>query len=451
MASLKYDPTNRTGIIQFTNRDEDRKTFRLSNVSKTTADRYLNHISHLNDARRTNSSVRGETVEFLNSLGKRDYKRLAKLELVEPRELDEDEKQPMTLGGWLDAFERMKSPDWKPASKVVFGHTRRNLLDCFAADKPLRDITILDAENFERFLKGEKLAKATSGKRCSIARAVFDAARKHRLIETNVFKDANISVVVRGNRSRQAFIKREEIDRVITACPDSEWRLLVGLARFGGLRIPSEALSLKWEHVDWERNELFIPSPKTEHHEGHESRLIPLFPELRALLQEAFEQAPDRAEWVIIRHRSKAKGDSVNWQGINLRTQFEKIIKRSGVKPWPRLWGNLRSTRATELLDDHPAHVVNQWLGHCERVANEHYRQTTQEHFDRAVKGNPKSKPCSALQPALHYGASSSITEQDSPKSRQSKHPENAAFPKKQAVSQRTAKPPRWTIQDSNL
>ena len=50
LASLKFDSANCTGIIQFTYRDEDRKTFRLSNVSKTTADRYLNHISYLNDA-----------------------------------------------------------------------------------------------------------------------------------------------------------------------------------------------------------------------------------------------------------------------------------------------------------------------------------------------------------------------------------------------------------------
>lgn len=108
MASLKYEPAHRTGFIQFTDRNEDRKTFRLSNVSKTTADRYFGHISHLNDARRTNSSVRGETVEFLNALGKRDYKRLAKLELVEPRELDEDEKQPTTRGG-LDEVERLEA------------------------------------------------------------------------------------------------------------------------------------------------------------------------------------------------------------------------------------------------------------------------------------------------------------------------------------------------------
>ena len=427
-------------------RDEERRTFRLSNVSKTTADRYFVHIAHLNEARRTNSTVRGETVEFLNALGKRDYKRLAKLGLVEPREPDEKEKQPTTLGAWLDEFERMKSPDWKPASKVVFGHTRRNLLDCFSAETLLADVTVLDAENFERHLKTEELARATMAKRCSIARTVFEAARKHRLIGANPFKDADIKVVTKGNKKRQVMIGREDTQRVINVCPDAEWRLLVGLARYGGLRVPSEALSLRWEHINWERGELFVPSPKTEHHEGHESRLVPLFAELRPLLQEAFEQAEPGAVWVINRHRSKFKEGVPDWQGVNLRTQFQRIIRRSGVKPWPRLWVNLRSSRDTELADQFPSHVVNSWLGHTERVANEHYRQTTQEHFERAIKGDG-----GALLVALHCGASPDITEQESPKSRLSKRSENAEKPKKEAVSQRTAKPPRWTIQDSNL
>ncbi len=446
MATLKYDQPNRTGIIQFVDRDEGRRTFRLSNVSRTTADRYFNHISHLNDVRRMNSSVRGETVEFLNALGKRDYKRLLKLGLVEPRPGDDDEKSLTTLGEWIGEFERMKSTDWKPASKVVFGHTRRNLLDCFSPETALADVTVLDAENFERYLKTEKLAKATMAKRCSIARTVFEAARKHRLIESNPFQDAKISVVVNGNRSRQVFVDRDQIQRVIDACPDTEWRLLVGLARFGGMRVPSEALSLKWEHINWERGEILVPSPKTEHHEGRESRLVPLFPELRPLLQEAFEQAEPGAEFVISRHRSQAKVGSSNWQAVNLRSQFQRIVRRAGVKPWPRLWVNLRSSRATELADIFPSKVAADWLGHTEAVADKHYRQTTREHFERAIKGE-----CGALQLALHYGASKGITERDSPKSRLAKETENAEKLNKQAVSQRTAKSPSWTIQDSNL
>ncbi len=450
MASLKYDSKSRKAIIQFTNRDGDRKTLRLSNVSRTAADRYSTHLTHLNDVRRTNSSVRGETIEFLNSLGKRDYKRLVNLELVEPRGSDEDDKKPTKLGEWLDEFARMKSPDWKPASLVVFGHTRRNLLDCFPAETLLADVTILDAENFERHLKTEELAKATMAKRCSIARTVFEAARKHRLIESNPFQDANINVVTKGNSKKHVFVERQDIQKILDSCPDTEWRLLIGLARYGGLRVPSEALSLKWEHVNWERDEMLVPSPKTEHHEGHESRLVPIFAELRPLLVEASEQAEDGAVWVINRHRSQVKEVGTDWQGVNLRTQFEKIIKRAGLKPWVRLWVNLRSTCATELTEEFPAHVVNNWLGHSERIANEHYRQTTREHFERAIKGITKANPSGALLVALHQETSPSITEQNPNKPSVSKPLRNAEKTKKEAVSQRTAKPPSWTILDSN-
>jgi hypothetical protein len=33
-----------------------------------------------------------------------------------------------------------------------------------------------------------------------------------------------------------------DIERVIEACPNAYWRLLVALARFAGLRTPSESL-----------------------------------------------------------------------------------------------------------------------------------------------------------------------------------------------------------------
>jgi len=54
-------------------------------------------------------------------------------------------------------------------------------------------------------------------------------------------------------------------------------------------------------------------------------------------------------------------------------------------QPWPRLWQNIRATRATELADQYPSHVAAAWLGHTERIADRHYRQTTGTHYDRAI------------------------------------------------------------------
>ncbi|MBI1314502.1 hypothetical protein GC176_24685 [bacterium] len=69
----------------------------------------------------------------------------------------------------------------------------------------------------------------------------------------------------------------------------------------------------------------------------------------------------------------------------NLRTHLERIIHRAGLKPWPKLFQNLRSTRETELAEDFPLHVVCAWIGNSQPVAAKHYLQVTGEHFERAA------------------------------------------------------------------
>ena len=92
---------------------------------------------------------------------------------------------------------------------------------------------------------------------------------------------------------------------------------------------------------------------------------------------EAFEEAEAGAEYVITRYRHR---------NVNLRTQLHKIIRRAGLKPWPKAFQNLRSTRQTELAERWPAHVVCAWMGNSAKVAQEHYLQVTEEHFEQAAQ-----------------------------------------------------------------
>ncbi len=66
----------------------------------------------------------------------------------------------------------------------------------------------------------------------------------------------------------------------------------------------------------------------------------------------------------------------------NLRTTFEKIIKRAKLKPWPKLFQNLRASRATELVQEFPMHVAAAWLGHSVKVAAKHYWQVLECHYE---------------------------------------------------------------------
>ena len=68
----------------------------------------------------------------------------------------------------------------------------------------------------------------------------------------------------------------------------------------------------------------------------------------------------------------------------NLRCTFLKIIKRAGLKAWPKLFQNLRSTRETELAETFPLQAVTAWIGNSQLVAAKHYLQLRDEHFDRA-------------------------------------------------------------------
>jgi integrase len=178
---------------------------------------------------------------------------------------------------------------------------------------------------------------------------VFRAAVKRKLIASNPFADVLGRAV--PTTERQRFVTREETGLLLEACPNVDWRVIVALCRFGGLRSPSEVLSLRWQDVNWERQRMRVRSPKTEHHVGKASRETPLFPELAAVLTEAFEAAPEGAVYVVADNTYREAADtSGGWKNCNMRTQFGRIIPRPcGCG----LVGKHAEDCPTPLLDDH--------------------------------------------------------------------------------------------------
>jgi integrase len=294
----------------------------------------------------------------------------------------------------------------KGGTATVYGHTKRCLIEFFGAGKPIAEITAGEADDWRRWLVrpknedepkkgGQGLSDNTCRRRCGLAKQFFRDALRRRLIAENPFADMKGTSVL-ANRSRDYFVSREEADKVIAACPDAQWKLLFALSRYGGLRCPSEHLALTWGDVNWRRERITVHSPKTAHHEGHEERMLPLFPELRpylqAVLDELLEDFDPKAhrlseQPIITRYRDT---------NANLRTQLQRIIKAAGLTAWPKLFQNLRSTRQTELREHYPDHVVCSWIGNSHVVAAKHYLQTTEEHFEKAA-----AEPTGALQKAL--------------------------------------------------
>ena len=181
-------------------------------------------------------------------------------------------------------------------------------------------------------------------------------------------------------RHRHFYITAEDIEKVIAEAPDDEWKLIIALARYGGLRTPSETFALKWSDINWEKNRFYVRSPKTERHIGKEGRMVPLFPELRKYFDQCFfDPAEDRGEYVISKHRTDS---------YNLRTQLKRFIAAAGLTPWPKVYQNLRSSRETELLERFPIQTVVAWLGNSPKVALQSYLQVRESDFDKAMESD---------------------------------------------------------------
>lgn len=237
-------------------------------------------------------------------------------------------------------------------------------------DCPLADVTPAKGEAFRQSMLSAELRATTIHKRLQHARMLFAHAKRQGLVETNPFDFVSHRP---GDASeRRAYVPAADVQRAIEHAPNGTWKLLIALSRFAGLRVPSEALSLRWQDVDWERGRLTVPSPKTQHLAGKSYRVIPLFPALRPYLEAAFDAAPEGAEYVIPEeYRKRAQGPG-GWANANLRTTLEKIVRRAGLETWPRLWHSMRASCESDLARQFPLAVVAKWLGNTQAVAMRH-------------------------------------------------------------------------------
>lgn len=294
--------------------------------------------------------------------------RLAEVGLIEPS----DAREKTTLKQLLDAvFETL---DVRASTRVTYQQTRSSLLSAFAADTPLSEITTLDAERWRTAMLDEGLAAATTSKRIKTARSFFRSAVKWAMIEKNPFD--GVRAGSQANSDRMAFVPAAVVARVMEQMPDLEWRVLIALIRWGGLRSPSETMGLRWEDVRWEQKRLVVRSPKTSGKVGREYRLVPLFSEYANLLSELFTAAPAGAEFVFNRLRG---------MGANHTTQFKRFVARAGVEMWEKAFQNLRMSRATELREQFNSDIVCKWMGHTEVVARAHYVVLRDDDFERAA------------------------------------------------------------------
>ena len=380
MASIS---TNKVGLrrLYFYDINGTRRILYLGKISKKQAEAIATRVENIVAAKAAKSSISLDDATWLGEIGDTLHCKLVKVGLATNRESisqksTETTERRVTLGEFLDRYID-KRTDVKPGTKWVYRHTQRNLLAFFGPGKELASIHSADADDFRLWLADvEKLAEATLRKRCSVARQFFRRALKTKLIGENPFGEMKNISVGSSPEERMYFLIAGDFEKVVNAIPvkQVDLRTVFALARWGGMRCPSEPAALKWGQVDWKKGRLTVASPKTG------KREMPIFPELRPFLAAAFRNAEALGR--------AGAGDSVVMRGdgsTNWRSGLEDAIRRAGMKPWPKLFQNLRSTRETELMKQFPIAVVCKWLGNSPKIALAHYSQVTDADFEAAL------------------------------------------------------------------
>jgi integrase len=420
MASVIHDKSG-LNRIQFVDGGRSR-TLRIGRMDNKNAETLRLRIERLLEAKFT-GALDGETARWLAALDDSFHDRLLALGIVEPR----SRKQAVTLARLWTRFNDTKVI--KPTTAAIYRRVQKSMEEHFGADAALDAIGPEQAEGWCKALADDGLARATRSKLIQVARQLFGRAELWGLIAKSPFRGIKPGTQV--NPARQAYIPLSDLEKIIEACGSQEWKCIFGLARLAGLRCPSEISGLRWGDVDFGSGLMTVTSPKTEHHGEAGMRVVPLVPRLHELLMDAFTAADAGAVYVVPKLR---------YADTNLRTQAHRVMARAGLQPPPKLFVNLRASRATDWAQEHGGHVAAKWLGHSPLIALKHYAQVRPEDFERAT-GRKKGDAI-----LTQSGADRSIPGEDAagakPRNRPEKPLLSAAVP---------SGPEReWAILDSN-
>lgn len=396
MASIGHEGKTRRVLVVI---DGKRHTIRLGEVTRRDAEAVCRHVEALVSSKASGQPIEPATAAWLPTISDKLHKRIAKAGLIAPRE----RARAVKLGAFMADYISQRA-DIKGQTSENLRQAERHLLEYFGPDRDMASITPGDADAFYNWMitdakrqsghgknKGRRtgagLATATARRHAGRGRQFYRAAIRRELVHRNPFD--GLSCTVRENRDKARFIDIPTTNRILEVC-DEQWKLIVLLCRYAGVRCPSEITPLTWDAIDFEKNIITLISPKTAHIDGMGQRIIPLWPELRGPLLAAFNAAPEGSTHVITLPKATR---------TNLRTQFMRILRRAGVAPWPRPFHNMRSSRQTELCERFPIHVVCQWMGNSVAVASRHYLQVTDAHLEAAITTatNPAQNPAQSV------------------------------------------------------
>lgn len=338
----------------------------LGAITASGAKIVCNHLDALKVAAETATPCSVDSLRWARAAGPRIQNQLASWGLME---LGSCTNLPRTLGDYADHYKLQVAG--AASTQKRWANVVKKLKDQLAPQTSLSAVSRGDAERISKAIRAAH-ADSHAGKLLGDFKQLFQSAVNDRLIAENPFEMIDTSG--KHDKSRECYVDKATIDALLEHS-DSYFRCLIVLARYGGMRVPSEPLSLEWNHVDLPAGKMQIKSPKTGF------RVCPIFPEVKSELEVMWELADEGAKNVFTRARSSA---ATVW-----RDKLLAICQAASIKPWPKLWQNLRASARTDLESRFPGFVCDAWLGHSSKIAAKHYSRVNEEHFKLATQTEP--------------------------------------------------------------
>jgi integrase len=227
-------------------------------------------------------------------------------------------------------FEAWADASKKPGTAKSYKECLRRLAESFSG-KRLGELSpfLVEKHKQARIQAG---ARVRANRELAVLKALFNRCREWELFEG----DNPVATVkmLKEPRQRLRFLEPEEEARLLAACPEP-LRSIILVGIHCGLRLRSEALTLRWRDVDLGRRTLTVQAAYAK---NGQTRSVPL----NSLVRTALDRLPRTGEFVF------EKPDGMPY--ISVRNRFDTACRLAGLRDvTPH---TLRHTFATRLIEN---------------------------------------------------------------------------------------------------
>jgi len=259
---------------------------------------------------------------------------------------------------WLDKLEtELRSRKYSAHTRSVYIYYNR--LFCRAMKKTPEEMT---PEDVKEFLAGMEKTKKYSVSAMNLALSAI------KFFFRNILKNNSISEQHRPCRDERLpmIFSKEEIVKVFGTEKNPKHRLLLMLVYSSGLRV-SEVVALKKEHIDLERNAVYVKQGK-----GRKDRYTLLSEKAAAFIKDYYEFFHIE-KWLF-----PGQNETRHLTIRSAQNIFDKAVRRAGITKRITIHG-LRHTFATHLLESGTdIRYIQALLGHESLRTTERYTHVAQ-------------------------------------------------------------------------